>query len=127
MEDIFAFYRQGLLFYGPYRAYFNTPKNQSGEYTPKSHYSREPLSSINSGERERKEQHHETTPTKTSETKIENLQKIENKKETIEQNEISSNEKIGLPEYQQKIEQTDITKRNRSANHYDKSEIGGEV
>lgn len=127
MDDIFAFYKQGLLFYGPYKAYFNTPKGQSGEYTPKSHYSREPLSSINSGERERKEQHPETIPTKTSETKTEDSQKIENKKETVEQTEISSNEKIGLPEYQNNTEQTDITKRNRPTNHYDRSEIGGEV
>lgn len=126
MEDIFSWYRQGLLFYGPYKAYFNTPKSQSGEYTPKTQYWREPLHS-NSGERQRKEHHPETNQTKIENKPIENKteisQKVENKEET-KPNEISSNEKIGLPEYQNNIEQTDVTKRNRSANYYDKSEVG---
>lgn len=128
MADIFELYKKPL-FYGLYRAYFNTSRSQSGEYTPKTQYSREPLHS-NSGERERKEtQQNEIQPVKIAETKPEikneneQSQKIEGKNETIEQNEISTNEKIGLPEYQEKTEQTDITKKSRPAN-YDKSEIG---
>ena len=128
MEDIYQWYRTGLLFYGPYRSYFGKSRPAS-EYTTKiAEYSREPLSSRNSGERERKTQQNEIQPTKTIEIKPENSQKIETtqkleqKKETPErQNEISPN-KIGLPEYQ--IERQTDSRRKRPANSYERVETG---
>lgn len=126
MQDIFAWYRRGLLFYGPYRAYFGRSQKPFSEYSPKTQYSGDRLFG---GAPERKEQQNEIKPVKVIETKPETLQKIESsqklekKNESVErQNEISSN-KIGQPEYQTETGQTNFTKK-RPVNPYDRVETG---
>ena len=125
---------------GPYRAYFESrasyrdsprkfAKIYSGEHSPVS-------------EPERKEQQNETKPDKTTDAKTEiktenkneqsqkiettqekeTSQKIENKNESSETRNELSNEKVGLPEYHEKIEQTNITKRSRPPEYYDRAE-----
>lgn len=139
MQDIFEWYRKGLLFYGPYRAYFGKSRQPFSEYIPKTQYSGERLHSRS--EPERKEQHNEIKPASIAETKTEiksgnkneESQKIETKQDLepsqkIEkQNEISQNEKVGSPEIYRneiKAERTDITtRRNRPADYYDRAEM----
>lgn len=136
MEDIFEWYRKGLLFYGPYRAYFGKSRQPFSEYIPKTQYSGERLHSRS--EPERKEQHNEIKPASIAETKteiksenkneesqkIETKQDLESSQKIEKQNEISQNEKLGLPEYQQKdFRQTDIIPRKRPANYYDSAEL----
>jgi len=152
MEDIYREYKNTLMNRGPYKAYFSSRASygESPRKFSKIQYSREPLSSINLGERERNEQQHEIKPIKTDEIKteiakddsqkienskeIESSQKIETKQETetsqkIEnKNELSesqnelSYEKLGLP-YEKILGQTDITNRNRPSPYYDKAEM----
>lgn len=122
MEDIYQWYRQGLLFYGPYRSYFGRSHKPFSEYSPKTQYSPERHTSVSEGER--KEQHSEIKPANTIETKQESSQKVEQKKETTEkQNEISPNKIVGPAEYQTERSRTDITKK-RPANPYDRVEAG---
>lgn len=130
MGDIYKEYRNTLMNKGPYKAYFESRASygESPRKFTKTQYSPEhrPVS-----EGERKEQHHEIQPAKTAEAKPEikneneQSQKTEQQKETTEkQNEISTNEKIGLPEYQQdKVEQTDIKTRNRPSPYQDRAEM----
>lgn len=128
MEDIYQWYRKGLLFYGPYRAYYGSSRKPFSEYVPNAQYSGERLHSRS--EPERKTLQNEIQPTKTIETKqegspkTETSQKIEQKKETLEkQNEISSNKIVGPAEYQTETGRTDI-RRKRPASPYDMVEMG---
>jgi hypothetical protein len=138
MQEIYRDYRNTLMNKGPYRAYF-TPRFSYGETSQKfrkPEYSREPLSSINSGERERKEQQNEIKQDKAAdaktEIKTENKNEESQKIETAQEKETSqkiddkdelSYEKIGLP-YEKIIEgQTDIRTRKRPAPYYDRAEM----
>lgn len=135
MEDIFEWYRKGLLFYGPYRAYFGKSKQPLSEYVPKTQYSGERLHSRS--EPERKEHRIETNAVKNIETKneiakIEPSQKIETTKENATSQKTESkiepsNEKLGSPGIYQneiKAERTDIMTRKRPVNYYDRAEMG---
>lgn len=139
MADIYQEYRNTLMNRGPYKAYFSSRASygESPRKFSKIQYSREPLSSINLGERERKEQQNEIKPIKTDEIKteitkedsqkienskeIESSQKIEQGKDFESQDELSY-EKLGLP-YEKNLGQTDINPRNRPSPYYDKSEM----
>lgn len=151
MADIYQEYRNTLMNRGPYKAYFSSRASygESPRKFSKIQYSREPLSSINLGERERKEQQNEIKPIKTDEIKteiakedsqkiesskeIESSQKTETKQETetsqkieqekdFESQDELSYEKLGLP-YEKNLGQTDIINRNRPSPYYDKSEM----
>jgi len=149
MTDIYQEYRNTLMNRGPYKAYFSSRASygESPRKFSKIHYSGEqrPMS-----EPERKEQHNETKPDKTPETKTESSQKIEDsqkietpkeiessqkietkqetetsqkleqEKETSETEDELSYEKLGLP-YEKNLGQTDISPRNRPS-PYDKAE-----
>lgn len=144
MEDIYKDYKNTLMNKGQYKAYFSSRASygESPRKFAKTQYSREPLSSTNLGERERKEQHNEIKPNNNPEIKTEitkeDSQKIETSQETessqktetsqkLEQeqteteNELSY-EKLGLP-YEKNLEQTDINPRNRLSPYQDKAEM----
>lgn len=134
MADMAEWYRKGLLFYGPYRAYFGRSKQPLSEYVPKASYSGDRLAA---GAPERKEQRIEIHPVKNIETKTENAkiepsQKIETTKENATSQKTESkiepsNEKLGSPGIYQneiKAERTDIMTRKRPVNYYDRAETG---
>lgn len=82
MEDIYREYRNTPLNRGAYKAYFDSRPSYGGyqKKSRKTEYSREPLHSFNSGERENIEQ----TPKTQTETKANTYQQQEAKTENTE-------------------------------------------